>query len=172
MVYSKKLSSGDGIIAASKLLAIRFPRIAVPLMSNIVQFAAIQFLAQYEQFFLSSFGPIIIHNEDNGVFADVFEDKIFLIASHPINRNIQTRDPIFFSIDFILIEIFPRLGMIVSRDDIEGFVGDDSSIDASRSATDSSAFYVRDTSHDSEARNGIFLPVMGSGIIMDFIHKG
>jgi hypothetical protein len=47
--------------------------------------------------------------------------------------------------------MFPGLGMIVSRDDIERFVGDDSSINSPGSATDSSAFHAGHASHNSES---------------------
>lgn len=153
------------------MLAIGFSGIAVPVVSDIFQFTAILFLAEDEQFFLSTFRPIIIHNEDNRVFADIFENKIFCTSSHSIDCDIQARNSIFFSIDLILIEIFPGLGMIVSGDDIERFVGDDSCIDASRSTADTSALDAGDTSHDSKSGHGIFFPVLSRRIIMDLIHK-
>lgn len=153
------------------MLAIGFSGIAVPLVSNIFQFTAILFLAEDEQFLLSTFRAIVIHNEDNRVFADIFEDKIFLIASHSIDCDIQARNPIFFSIDLILIEIFPGLGMIVSGDDSKRFVSDDSSVDASRSTADTSALDAGDTSHDSKSGHGIFFPILSRRIIMDLIHE-
>lgn len=170
--YYQKLSSGNRIIAASKLFTIGFSRIAVPLVSNIRQFAAILFLAEHEQFFFSTLSPIVIHNEDNWVFANIFEDKIFLARSHSINSYIQTRNPVFFSVNLILIEIFPGLSMIISRDNIECLIGNDSGIDTSRSPADSSTFYARDTTHDSESRDRILFSIVCIGIIMDLVHKG
>ena len=140
-------------------------------MSNIVQFAAILFFTEHEQLFFSTLSPIIIHHEDNGVFTDIFEDKIFLIASHPIDSDIQTGNPVFFTVDLILIKIFPGLGMIVSGDDSKRFVSDDSSVDASRSTADTSALDAGDTSHDSKSGHGIFFPILSRRIIMDLIHE-
>jgi len=67
--------------------------------------------------------------------------------------------------------MLPCLGMIVSSDDIERFVGDDGGIDSSRSATDSSAFHTRHSSHDSESGNSIAFPIFDGGIIMDLVHE-
>ena len=128
-------------------------------------------MTEDEELFLASRSAVIIHDEHNRIGTDIFEDEIFLVASHPINSDIESGDSILFSVDEILIKVFPGPGMIVSGDDLECLVGDDSSIDTSGSAADTSSLDAGHASHDSESRNGIVLPIFSSRIIMDLIHE-
>ncbi len=129
-------------------------------------------MTEDEELFLASRSAVIIHDEHNRIGTDIFEDEIFLVASHPVDGDIESGNPILFSVDEILIKVFPGSGMIVSGDDLECLVGDDSGIDTSGSAADASSLDIGYASHDSESRNRIALPIFSSRIIMDLIHEG
>ena len=128
-------------------------------------------MTQDEELFGSSGSSIVIHYENDRIFTDIFEDEIFLVSSHPIDGDIQTGNPELLSVDLIVVHVFVGSRMIVSLDDSESFVGKEHRIDSSGSAADSSAFYARHSSHDSETGNRIAFPIFDSRIIMDLIHK-